>query len=199
MTNQQFTPHSPPSFLRRIPLAISAFFNILFNGEFAGRFQDFLQYGAQVAPPQPVLIAAPVPVAPAPVAPILQLAPTTSAMQLLALFQRDARLVDFTQENLSAYADADIGAAARLVHEGCRKVLAEHFTIEPIRAEQEGNRITLQAGFDAGAIRLTGNVVGKPPFNGTLSHRGWRTTDVRLPKLTESHDVSVLAPAEVEL
>ena len=120
-------------------------------------------------------------------------------MQLLGLLQRDARLIDFTQENLSSYSDADIGAAARVVHEGCRKVLKEHFTIEPVRTEAEGSRITLNDGFDARAIRLTGNVVGKAPFNGSISHRGWRAAEVRLPKLAESHDAAVLAQAEVEL
>jgi hypothetical protein len=118
---------------------------------------------------------------------------------LLSLFQREARLIDFTQENLSAYSDADIGAAARVVHEGCAKVLREHFTIESIRSEAEGSRVTLPGGFDAAAVRLTGNVVGKAPFTGTLSHRGWRAAGVRLPKLAEAHDAKVLAPAEVEL
>mgnify|MGYP006143797259 CR=1 FL=1 len=111
------------------------------------------------------------------------------------LFER----IDFTQENLAGYSDADIGAAARVVHEGCSKVLKEHFTIEPARAEAEGSRVTLEEGFDAAAVRLTGNVVGKAPFRGALSHRGWRASNVRLPKLAEAHDAAILAPAEVEL
>ena len=94
---------------------------------------------------------------------------------------------------------AAIGAAARVVHEGCAKVLKEHFTIQPVRGEAEGSRIELPEGFDAAAVRLTGNVVGKAPFKGTLSHRGWRSAEVRLPKLAEAHDASILAPAEVEL
>ncbi|MDB5919679.1 MAG: hypothetical protein JWR40_3913, partial [Massilia sp.] len=57
----------------------------------------------------------------------------------------------------------------------------------------------LDAGFDAGAVRLTGNVVGSAPFKGSISHRGWRATEVRLPKLAIGHDVTVLAQAEVEL
>jgi hypothetical protein len=122
-----------------------------------------------------------------------------AALQLLGLFQREARLIDFTQENLSAYSDADIGAAARVVHEGCGKVLREHFTIEAVRGEAEGSRVVLEEGFDASAVRLTGNVVGKAPFRGALSHRGWRASSVRLPKLAEAHDAAILAPAEVEL
>jgi hypothetical protein len=179
-----------PSFWARIPLAFGAFFKTLGDAQFAARYQH-----DQVGP-APVAPSAPVP-APAP-APLREATPD-AALQLLSLLQREARLIDFTQENLSAYADADIGAAARVVHEGCSKVLREHFTIEPVRAEAEGSRLTLDEGFDAASVRLTGNVVGKPPFQGTLSHRGWRATGVRLPKLAEAHDANVLAPAEVEL
>jgi hypothetical protein len=179
---------SQPSLLQRIPLAFGAFFNILSNPAVAARV------GRLDRDEAPAPAAAPV----APVAPLRQATPD-AALQLLALFQRDARLIDFTEEDLASYADADIGAAARIVHEGCRKVLREHFTITPVRAEAEGSRISLDAGFDAGAIRLTGNVVGSAPFKGSISHRGWRATEVRLPKLSSGHDATVLAQAEVEL
>ena len=179
-----------PSLLQRIRLAFSAFFSILSSPTVAARVDRLHRDDA----PVPAPAAAPV----APVAPLRQAAPD-AALQLLALLQRDARLIDFTQVDLASYADADIGAAARIVHEGCRKVLREHFTIAPVRPEAEGSRISLDAGFDAGAVRLTGNVVGSAPFKGSISHRGWRATEVRLPKLAASHDVTVLAQAEVEL
>ena len=78
-------------------------------------------------------------------------------------------------------------------------MLAEHFTIAPVRTEPEGSRITLQPGFDAARVRVTGNVVGQPPFTGTLSHRGWQASDVRLPQLTDAQAARTLAQAEVEL
>ena len=184
-----------PSFGTRIALAISAFFRTLGNAEYAARIQRLDEpVAAPTAAPTPAPTAAPTA---APV--ILREATPDAALQLLSLLQREARLIDFTQENLAGYADADIGAAARVVHEGCAKVLREHFTIEPVRTEAEGSRVTLEAGFDAACVRLTGNVVGQAPFKGSLSHRGWRATSVRLPKLSESHDAKVLAPAEVEL
>ena len=179
------------SLLQRIPLAFSAFFSILSSPAVAARVDRLHRDDAPAPRPAPAAPAAPV-------AALRQAAPD-AALQLLALLQRDARLIDFTEENLTSYADADIGAAARIVHEGCRKVLREYFTIAPVRAEAEGSRISLDAGFDAGAIRLTGNVVGSAPFKGSVSHRGWRATEVRLPKLAASHDVTVLAQAEVEL
>jgi hypothetical protein len=194
------------SFLGRISLAVGTFFSILGDGEFAARVQR-LRSGAPVtqapvATPAPVAAPAPAPAptpAPQPAAPALKQASPDAALQLLGLLQRDARFIDFVEEDVAGYSDADIGAAARVVHGGCRTVLREHFTIRPVREEAEGSRVTLPEGFDATAVRLTGNVVGKAPFTGSLSHRGWRVDDVRLPKLAASHDASVIAAAEVEL
>ncbi|KAB0642526.1 DUF2760 domain-containing protein [Burkholderia latens] len=199
-------PESNLSFFGRLSLAVGTFFSVLGNREFAAdvlRLRDGVAAPAPIAPapvaPAPAPAAAP---APAPVkapAPELREASPQAALQLLGLLQRDARFIDFVEEDIAGYADADIGAAARLVHDGCRAALREHFTIVPVRDEAEGSRVTLPAGFDATAVRVTGNVVGSAPFTGTVSHRGWRVTDVRLPKLTGSHDASVIAPAEVEL
>ena len=177
-----------PSLLSRLALAVS----VLFQPALAARVRD-LRDG--VAAPAP----APSPAPAAPPAPQLREAPHEAALQLLGLLQRDARFIDFIEEDVKAYSDADIGAAARVVHEGCRKVLREHFSIQPLRSENEGSRVTLPEGFDAAAVRVTGNVVGKAPFTGTLSHRGWRATDTRLPKLAAGHDAAILAQAEVEL
>ncbi|CAE6856349.1 DUF2760 domain-containing protein [Burkholderia sp. R-69980] len=195
---------SNPSFLGRISLAVSTFFGILGDGEFAAGVLRLRKGGAvgaaaaSAAPaPTPAPAAAPAP-APQP-APTLKEASPDAALQLLGLLQRDARFIDFVEEDIKSYSDADIGAAARLVHDGCRATLREHFTIRPVRDEAEGSRVTLAEGFDATSVRLTGNVVGKAPFSGSISHRGWRVDEVRLPKLTSSHNAKVIAPAEVEL
>jgi hypothetical protein len=121
------------------------------------------------------------------------------AVQLLALLQREGRLLDFLQEDIDGYADDQIGAAVRDIHRGCKKVLAEHAPLEPVLAGQENASVRVDAGFDPSRIRLTGNVVGEPPFTGTLRHHGWRTAKVVLPELTAATDPSVVAPAEVEL
>ena len=189
MATSNDTPSAskPPSLFARIGLAFRAFSAALGNPERAARILD--------AP----AAATPSPAAPAAPAPTLRQASPDAALQLLSLLQRDARLIDFAGEDLAGYSDAQVGAAARLVHEGCAKVLREHFEIVPVRDEAEGSRVALPAGFDAAAVRLTGNVVGQPPFKGSLRHRGWRVAEVRLPQLTEGHDTRVLAAAEVEL
>lgn len=146
--------------------------------------------------PKPVEPAKPTP-APQPV--VVREATPEAALQLLGLLQKEARFLDFVQENIADYADEDIGTAARVVHEGCRKVLKQHFELEPVRKETENSRLTLPKGFDAASVRPVGNIVGSPPFTGTLIHRGWRATSVKLPKIAEGHDVHILAQAEVEL
>jgi hypothetical protein len=182
-----------PSLLSRISLAFGSFFSILSDSQFAARVQA-LRDGVPLSEP-----AATAQVAPRPVVVPLREATPDAALQLLGLLQREARFIDFIQEDVAAYADADIGAAARVVHEGCRKVLRDNFTISPVRNEAEGHRIRLPEGFDAAAIRITGNVVGQPPFSGSLTHRGWKVDETRLPKLAGSHDLRIVAPAEVEL
>lgn len=133
------------------------------------------------------------------VEPKLKTATPDAALQLLSLLQQEARFIDFMQEDLKGFADAEIGAAARVIHEGGQKVLNEYFSFAPVRSEDEETRITLPQGFNASEVRLTGNVVGEAPFTGTLIHRGWRVTDVKLPKLAEGHDARIIAAAEVEL
>ncbi|GAB4256440.1 MAG: hypothetical protein Kow0065_05230 [Methylomicrobium sp.] len=137
--------------------------------------------------------------APAPEPVVLKEATPDAALQLLSLLQKEARFIDFIKEDITAYGDADIGVAARVVHEGCNKAINEHFKLTVVHEGQEGTKVTLPKGFDASAIRLTGNIVGEAPFNGMLVHRGWQVVDIRLPKLTAGHNAKIIAPAEVEL
>ena len=125
--------------------------------------------------------------------------PADGALLLLAILQRDGRLVDFVNEDLAGAGDADVGAAARIVHAGCKKALAQYFTLEPLRSESEGAAVVVDKGFDAAALRLAGNVTGEPPFKGKLTHAGWRAASVRMPERTGAVDARIVAPAEVEL
>jgi hypothetical protein len=192
-------PESNMSFLSRISLAVGTFFSVLGDGEFAAAVMRLRDASAGAVPTASAAAPAAPPAPAATAVPTIKEASPDAALQLLGLLQRDARFVDFVEEDIAGYSDADVGAAARLVHDGCRATLREHFTIRPVRAEAEGSRVTLSEGFDATAIRLTGNVVGKPPFNGSISHRGWRVEETRLPMLIGSRDSTVIAPAEVEL
>ncbi len=122
-----------------------------------------------------------------------------AALHLIALLQREGRLLDFISEDITSFPDADVGAAARLVHTGCKKVLGQYLTVAKVRSEDEGATITLQPGYDANRVRLTGNVTGAGPWKGALKHAGWVAEKVALPPVPTSVDVTVLAPAEVEL
>lgn len=195
-------PEQNLSFFGRLSVALGSFFAILGDGELAANVRRLREGGFAPAPAAPAPAAAPVAKpapAPAPAPTVIKEATPDAALQLLGLLQRNARFVDFVEEDIAGYADADIGAAARIVHEGCRATLRDHFAIRPVRSESEGSRVTLPAGFDAAAVRLTGNVVGEAPFSGSLTHRGWRVEEVKLPQLVKTHDARIIAPAEVEL
>jgi hypothetical protein len=124
---------------------------------------------------------------------------TERAVQILALFQRDGRLIDFLMEDLGRYSDTDIGAAARDVHAGCRRVLERYVTLGAILTGREQEQVSVAEGFDPAEVRLVGHVSGRPPFQGTLLHRGWRAERVDLPPLPGPASRSVVAPAEVEV
>jgi hypothetical protein len=178
----------------RLWLAFILPWKVLFDAAFAGRVAG-LPEGALELP------AAPEP------EPEPELAATepeperddTPALQLLAIMQREGRFIDFLQEDVTSFSDADIGAAARVVHEGCKRALKDYLELAPVRSEAEDEQVVLEPGFDAKRTRVTGNVVGEPPFTGRLAHHGWVVTRIALPDLTDGHDPRIVAPAEVEL
>jgi hypothetical protein len=184
-------------------MAFSAFFGILFDGRQAMAWARFLGAG-EPAPASEVAVAqsAPAPAAtgyaPATSAPAVDRAPD-AAVLLLSLLQSEGRFVDFVQQDLTAFSDADVGAVARVVNTGCRKVLRAHLQIEPIRPEPEGQAVTLEPGFDPSRVKLTGNVGGQGRLQGVLRHRGWHAANVQLPTLVDRAGSRVLCPAEVEM
>lgn len=191
--------------LARIALAFAAFWRVLLDAQAARQVHAALSGPAPALddgePPKrlPEPTAAPKPqTSPQPEPP--QEAGQAAVLHFLGALQREGRFVDFIAEDLPpSVPDADIGAAARMVHRGCRKALDAWVHIEPVLPGDEGAPATVAEGFDARAVTLTGNVQGDPPFHGTLTHHGWRATQVHLPLLSSAADPSVLAPAEVEL
>jgi len=120
-------------------------------------------------------------------------------LQLLSVLQREGRLIDFFSEDLSMYEDAQIGAAVRSIQDNCKNSLNKYLNPKAVIDQNEGDPVTVPAGFDPNAIKLTGNVTGEPPFQGTLRHKGWRASRLELPTLSAVMDPGILAPAEVEI
>jgi hypothetical protein len=120
-------------------------------------------------------------------------------LHLFSLMQREGRLMDFLAEDLDLYEDAQIGSAVRSIHANCRKLVQEYLKPKPVMDQAEGDEIAVPADFDPGLIKLTGNVVGKPPFKGLLRHKGWRVGKMVLPSLSGRQNAEIIAPAEVEI
>ncbi len=166
----------------RIGLAFKAFFRIFSDATFAEKVRLLFEGGTAPAS--------------APAAPQVE----PAAVQVLALLQREGRLVDFLQEGLEGASDAQVGAVVRTtVYEGCRRAMQEYLELAPILEGHEDEKVTIEAGFDPSAIRLVGRVEGPPPFQGVLRHPGWRLKGARLPQAPEGADGTVVTPAEVEI
>lgn len=178
----------------RLGLAFKTFFRILRDAPFA----DAVRHAAEPQPAAPAKLPT-VPPSPAPAVPAAS--PLRSdALTLLAVLQREARLVDFLKENLSAYNDAQIGAAVRDVHRDAAAALERIFALRPVMDQSEGSPVQVAADEDAHRVRLTGNVTGQPPFKGMLRHGGWQATQMQLPSWSGGPgSARIVAPAEVEL
>jgi hypothetical protein len=195
--------------MTRFILAFSSFFRLLFGGKLHPKAVDYLPESAKPALPEPKKDA--------PAKKVetrksedkpkkrkgpsedLSQAQRDGALTLVGLLQREGRLVDFLRESLDDHGDADIGAAVRDIHRGCKKVLEGHFEIEAVMPGEEDDSISVPKGFDPAEVKLIGEVSGDPPFKGVLRHHGWRATKVKLPELSAGVDRNVLAPAEVEV
>ncbi|MBV9611701.1 MAG: DUF2760 domain-containing protein [Acidobacteriaceae bacterium] len=175
--------------MSRFSAAFRSFFSILFSGELPADIAS--EFGYTKAKPA----ATPRPAE----SPKLQT--NEGALQMLHILQRDSRLVDFLMEDISGYADDQIGAAVRSLHGDCKASLARHFALAPVIDGVEGTFQKLDASKapDPNRIKLIGNVpaTGKVP-GGTLRHRGWMAASVNLPPLGKQ-DAAVLAPAEIEV
>jgi len=174
--------------LSRISAAFSSFFSILFSGVLPEEVAT--EFGYTKAKP----VAAPPPEPP-------KVKLTDGALQILQTLQRDARLVDFLMEDISAYSDDQVGAAVRSVHADSKASLARHVTLAPVIDGVEGTNQKLDGSKapDPNRIKLIGNVPasGKAP-SGTLRHRGWQASSVNLPPIGKQ-DVNIIALAEIEL
>ena len=132
-------------------------------------------------------------------APRLETVAIDGAYQLLQLMQQEARLIDFVKEDISAYSDAEVGAASRVIHQGCAKVLKQNFEIESVSSVEEGARIEIAADYNNKEYKLEGRIEGDGPFAGNLIHPGWKVVKQHLPKVSDTKDMNILAPAEVEV
>lgn len=177
-----------PSFWTRLSLAFRAFTTVLSEGKLPEEPSEEAA-GKKLAPHN----------LPATQAPKSTTEEIGQAVQILALLQRDGRLIDFLWEDVAPYSDQQLGAAVRSVHESCRQVLDRYISLEPVLDSEEDQPVTISRGFDASAIKLIGNVTGEPPIRGLLRHCGWRVKQANLPPLPEGAARLVVAPAEVEV
>ena len=182
-------------FSTRLSFAFRCFFSLLFQGRIPQDVPEALGWAKVEFAPLATAAKA------TPAAPKVKPSPESldRAVQVLALLQRDGRLVDFLEEDVSSYPDGQLGAAVRSIHTSCRQALERYIRLEPILSSEEDQPVTVPVGFDPAAIKFVGNVTGEPPIRGLLRHRGWRVTGLTLPSLPQGTGREIVAPAEVEV
>jgi hypothetical protein len=173
--------------LNRIVLAFRSFFSILFGGSLSPEVLTALNLSRRDSRPA---------AAPAAAAPAIKTA--DGALQILAIMQRDARLIDFLMEDITSYSDDQIGAAVRELHDQCRDSIARYVTLTPVIDGVEGT-FTKAPSTDPQVVKFVGNVPATPPSGGTLRHKGWRAAKVNLPQVSSKLDATIIAPAEIEI
>jgi hypothetical protein len=175
--------------LSRIVLAFRSFFAILFTGKLPADIAQELGFSLQ-RKPQPAA-------KPSPAVRVAQ--PSDGALQILGILQRDSRLIDFLMEDISAYSDDQVGAAVRDLHQQCRDSLTRYLRLGPVIDGVEGSLTKLDTN-DPSVVKLLGNVpVSGKASGGLLRHKGWKAEQIDLPPLAAGANVSVIAPAEVEI
>src|SRR5207248_9588027 len=103
-----------------------------------------------------------------------QTEPSGVPLSMLALLQREGRRLDFLMEDISAAPDAQVGFGVREMQRKSQETIRKAVDLAPVLPNNENDTVTVPAGFDPSAVRLTGNVAGAPPFRGPLIQPGRR-------------------------
>lgn len=179
-------------------IAIKAFFAALGNRQTADQINAIL-VGQPAIAPKPVEQATASPAEQPVTKPTPEKTSPPSrdaAITLLATLQREARLVDLVQEDLSQYSDAQVGAAARPCLQQCSAVLNRVMGLQPLIDAAEGAMVEVPP--DASATRVQWLGEGSAS-SGKLVHHGWQAAKVELPTWTgESSDAKIIAAAQIQ-
>lgn len=117
--------------------------------------------------------------------------------RLFLLLQRESRFMDLLLEDMSEYSDELVGGAVKPVLAKAKKALESYVDFGRVMGQEEGTVVRVDPGYDAGRIRVVGNVAGKPPFTGVLRHPGLVVKAHRIPRA--SADGLVIEMAEIEV
>ena len=126
----------------------------------------------------------------------------SEVLTFLSLLQEKGRFLDFLMDDITLYSDNQVGAAGRVVHQGCSKVLGELFRISPLHKDDEGTKITLRKEDSVLAYRVLGKTFEHTPFDARILHRGWGTDTLKIPRRqsgpSKVDEKFVISPVEVE-
>jgi hypothetical protein len=197
-----------PEEIMRLIIAVRAFFSALFTPGASDCIADALRLNKFAKQKGEQATSAPVKKSPLSIAPREGSLGTTivdyskvatsrsDALTLLAVMQKESRILDLIFDDLDGYSDEQIGGASRQVLRDLRDCLDSHVKIESLVDKQEGD--VVQIPDTASPIRW--KVIGDASAqSGTLTHAGYVAKKVTLPEWTGTEEnASIIAPAEVD-
>ncbi|MEK0424724.1 MAG: hypothetical protein RJB11_815 [Planctomycetota bacterium] len=120
----------------------------------------------------------------------------SEAINLLALLQRRAGLVDLIYEDLEGLSDEQIGKMARDVLDATHKCLEECLQVTTIVDQEEGDLIEIPDAASPNRWNLVGDISSE---RGRLLHPGWIASTLELPGWRGSQENAlVIAPVKVD-
>jgi hypothetical protein len=120
------------------------------------------------------------------------------AIQLLSDLQKEGRLVDFLEEDLTEYEDDEIGSSVRGIHEGCKKVMDKILEKEKLLDQEEESSVRVNKDYNPNELKLSGRVSENFPQKGVLVHPGWKVKNLKLSSRPKASS-DIICPAEIEI
>jgi Domain of unknown function (DUF2760). len=192
----------------RLIIAVRAFFSALFTPGASDCIADALRLNKFAKQKGEQATSAPVKKSPLSIAPREGSLGTTivdyskvatsrsDALTLLAVMQKESRILDLIFDDLDGYSDEQIGGASRQVLRDLRDCLDSHVKIESLVDKQEGDVVQIPDAASPIRWKVIGDASAQ---SGTLTHAGYVAKKVALPEWTGTEEnASIIAPAEVD-
>jgi hypothetical protein len=197
-----------PEEIMRLIIAVRAFFSALFTPGASDCIADALRLNKFAKQKGEQATSAPVKKSPLSIAPREGSLGTTivdyskvatsrsDALTLLAVMQKESRILDLIFDDLDGYSDEQIGGASRQVLRDLRDCLDSHVKIESLVDKQEGDVVQIPDAASPIRWKVIGDASAQ---SGTLTHAGYVAKKVALPEWTGTEEnASIIAPAEVD-
>jgi hypothetical protein len=158
----------------RFFLAISVFFKVLFHAKYAQDISSIPSKEAKIGELEDNLKRLRLEnnlLEASAKAPVVEDELLPGASALLTLMQREARFLDFTQEDISELSDQQVGAVSRLIHRDLKKLVSQYVKLQPVFDAEEGQKVSVGVDRLPYEYQVATDRDLNAPFSAVLRHR----------------------------